>query len=101
MAVAFDDLRWTPIRAFDPFHRRDADPRLHRRSSGNGDSGRPDQRSAIDDHRALSASTGKAVIDRITRRRLIGSIGLGAGGLVLAGCDKVGRTAAFGSAQMS
>ncbi|MEO6199364.1 MAG: molybdopterin-binding protein [Sphingomicrobium sp.] len=41
------------------------------------------------------------MIERISRRKLLGSIGLGAGGLVLAGCDKVGRTAAFGSAQMS
>lgn len=41
------------------------------------------------------------MIKRITRRKLIGSIGLGAGGMALAGCDKIGRTAAFGSAQMS
>ena len=39
--------------------------------------------------------------DRISRRKAIGSLGLGASGLAVAACDKIGRTGAFNSAQMS
>ncbi|HET9640264.1 MAG TPA: molybdopterin-dependent oxidoreductase [Allosphingosinicella sp.] len=41
------------------------------------------------------------MIERITRRRLIASLGAGAGGLLLSGCDKITRSSAFQSAQSS
>jgi DMSO/TMAO reductase YedYZ molybdopterin-dependent catalytic subunit len=37
----------------------------------------------------------------ITRRRMIASLGAGAGGLLLSGCDRIGRSAAFESVQSS
>lgn len=39
------------------------------------------------------------MIERITRRRMIASLGAGAGGLLLSGCDRINRSAAFQSAQ--
>ena len=41
------------------------------------------------------------MIERVTRRRLIASLGAGAGGLLLSGCDRITRSAAFQSAQSS
>jgi len=41
------------------------------------------------------------MIERITRRRMIASLGAGAGGLLLSGCDRIGRSAAFQSVQSS
>jgi DMSO/TMAO reductase YedYZ molybdopterin-dependent catalytic subunit len=41
------------------------------------------------------------MIERISRRRMIGSLGAGAGGLLLSGCDRITRSAAFQSAQAS
>ena len=41
------------------------------------------------------------MIEQISRRKLIASIGMGASGLMLSGCDRVGGSKAFQSAQMS
>jgi len=41
------------------------------------------------------------MIERISRRRMIASLGAGAGGLLLAGCDRIARSAAFQSARSS
>jgi len=41
------------------------------------------------------------MIERISRRRMIESLGAGAGGLLLSGCDRIGRSAAFQSVQSS
>lgn len=41
------------------------------------------------------------MIERISRRRMIASLGAGAGGLLLAGCDRINRSAAFQAAQAS
>jgi DMSO/TMAO reductase YedYZ molybdopterin-dependent catalytic subunit len=41
------------------------------------------------------------MIERITRRRMIASLGAGAGGLLLSGCDRIGRSAAFQAVQSS
>jgi DMSO/TMAO reductase YedYZ molybdopterin-dependent catalytic subunit len=39
------------------------------------------------------------MIEKVSRRRLIVSLGAGAGGLLLAGCDRITRSAGFQSAQ--
>jgi DMSO/TMAO reductase YedYZ molybdopterin-dependent catalytic subunit len=39
--------------------------------------------------------------EKIGRRRMIASLGAGAGGLLLSGCDRIGRSAAFQSVQSS
>jgi DMSO/TMAO reductase YedYZ molybdopterin-dependent catalytic subunit len=39
------------------------------------------------------------MIERVSRRRMIASLGAGAGGLLLSGCDRIARSAAFQSAQ--
>jgi DMSO/TMAO reductase YedYZ molybdopterin-dependent catalytic subunit len=39
------------------------------------------------------------MIERITRRRMIASLGAGAGGLLLSGCDRIGRSAGFQAVQ--
>lgn len=39
------------------------------------------------------------MIERISRRRMIASLGAGAGGLLLSGCDKITHSAGFQSAQ--
>lgn len=41
------------------------------------------------------------MIERITRRRMIASLGAGAGGLLLSGCDRIGRSAGFQAVQSS
>jgi DMSO/TMAO reductase YedYZ molybdopterin-dependent catalytic subunit len=41
------------------------------------------------------------MIERITRRRMIASLGAGAGGLLLSGCDRIGRSEAFEAVQSS
>jgi DMSO/TMAO reductase YedYZ molybdopterin-dependent catalytic subunit len=41
------------------------------------------------------------MIERISRRRMIASLGAGAGGLLLSGCDRINRSAAFQSVQSS
>ena len=41
------------------------------------------------------------MIEKISRRRMIASLGAGAGGLLLPGCDRIGRSAAFQSLQSS
>jgi len=41
------------------------------------------------------------MIEKMSRRRLIGSLGAGASGLLLAGCDRVGRSPAFQGLQAS
>jgi DMSO/TMAO reductase YedYZ molybdopterin-dependent catalytic subunit len=41
------------------------------------------------------------MIERITRRRLLASLGAGAGGLLVSGCDRIGRSAAFRSADQA
>ena len=41
------------------------------------------------------------MIERITRRRMIASLGAGAGGLLLSGCDRISRSAGFQQVQSS
>jgi DMSO/TMAO reductase YedYZ molybdopterin-dependent catalytic subunit len=41
------------------------------------------------------------MIERISRRRMIASLGAGAGGLLLSGCDRITRSAGFQSLQSS
>ena len=41
------------------------------------------------------------MIERISRRRMIASLGAGAGGLLLSGCDRINRSATFQSVQSS
>ncbi len=41
------------------------------------------------------------MIERISRRRMIASLGAGAGGLLVSGCDRIGRSAGFQAVQSS
>jgi DMSO/TMAO reductase YedYZ molybdopterin-dependent catalytic subunit len=41
------------------------------------------------------------MIEKISRRRMIASLGAGAGGLLLSGCDRISRSAAFQAVQSS
>jgi DMSO/TMAO reductase YedYZ molybdopterin-dependent catalytic subunit len=41
------------------------------------------------------------MIEKVSRRRMIASLGAGAGGLLLSGCDRIGRSAGFQAVQSS
>ena len=77
-------------RAVDPLHLRHAAGRLRDGASADGIAGGTDQRDPVDRDRLVSVAQGEAgVTIRLSRRALVGSLGVGASGLLLSGCDRI------------
>ena len=84
-------VRRAAVRAFGAFPVRFCAGRVLCSAHGDGAAGGAVQRSALDDHRALPAAEGEGRVSRIlfSRRSLVAGGALGAGSLMLSGCDKL------------
>ena len=90
MAVAAGAVRRPPVGAVNPFHLRDTASRLYLRARCDGCARRSAQRAALDCNRLVPAAARvERMSIRLSRRRLIGTLGASAGTLVLSDCDRI------------